>query len=363
MPDELTQRKDDHLRIVAEGAAAHTGTTLLECVQLVHQALPELALDSIDLSTRFFGKRLRLPFMITSMTGGTDHGARLNAELARMAGQLGIAFATGSQRVMLRYPERRGDFAVREHIPDGVLLGNIGAQQLREYAPEQITQLLHDIEADGLCVHLNPAHELAQDEGDRDFSGLLERIAQLTAQLDGRVLVKETGAGLSPQLLLALRDAGVGYVDVAGAGGTSWPKVELARAQTDEARAAGSLLADWGVPTAASTIAARAIMPPSATVVASGGIRTGLDCARAIACGADICGLAAPVLKAWLDGGADAVHALLARLGQELRPLLLLTSCKGVGALQGAPRVYTGQLAQWLAAWGLGENDNEASDG
>jgi isopentenyl-diphosphate Delta-isomerase len=353
MADELIQRKADHMRLAARPGAQHHGTTLLECVRLIHQALPELALSEIDLSTEFFGKRLKLPLMITSMSGGTEDGARLNRELAQAAAAAGSAFAVGSQRVMLRHPERQADFDVRRFLPPGaVLLGNIGAQQLAEYAPEQIANLAAAIDADGLCIHLNAAHELAQDAGERSFKNLLHHIALVADKLDGRVLVKETGAGLSPEALLKLRDAGVIYVDVAGAGGTSWPKVELMRAETPAARLAGEVLADWGLPTAFCTIAAARTLPDSARIVASGGIRSGLDAARALACGAHLAGLAAPVLSAWLDGGQPAVAALIARLETELRILLLLTGCRTVADLHRAPRVYVGELSDWLASYG-----------
>jgi isopentenyl-diphosphate Delta-isomerase len=255
--------------------------------------------------------------------------------------------------VMLRHPERRGDFDVRRYLPPGaLLLGNIGAQQLAEYAPEQVAELASAIDADGLCIHLNAAHELAQDAGERSFKNLLNYIALVADKLDGRVLLKETGAGLSPEVLLALRDAGVSYVDVAGAGGTSWPRVELARAETPAARLAGELLADWGLPTAFCVIAAARTMPDSARIVASGGIRSGHDVVRALACGAHLAGLAAPVLTAWLDGGAQAVTDLITRLAAELRILLLLTGCRTVAELHSAPRVYTGELRDWLATYG-----------
>jgi isopentenyl-diphosphate Delta-isomerase len=353
MADELTQRKADHLRLAAQPGAQHSGTTLLECVRLSHQALPELALSEIDPSVEFFGKRLKSPLMITSMSGGTEDGARLNRELAQAAAAAGIAFAVGSQRVMLRHPERRADFDVRRFLPPGaLLLGNIGAQQLAEDSPEQIAGLAGAIDADGLCIHLNTVHELAQDAGERSFKNLLHHIALVTDRLDGRVLVKETGAGLSPEALMMLRDAGVIYVDVAGAGGTSWPKVELARAQTPAARLAGELFADWGLPTAFCTIAAARTMPPIARIVAGGGIRTGHDVARALACGAHLAGLAAPVLIAWLDGGQAAVSGLIERLAAELRLIMLATGCATVADLQATARVYTGELADYLSTYG-----------
>ena len=353
MADELTLRKADHLRLAARPGAQHSGSTLLEYVRLVHQALPELALSDIDTSVEFFGKRLSVPLMITSMSGGTEDGARLNRELAQAASKAGAAFAVGSQRVMLKHRERKADFDVRRWMASGsVLLGNIGAQQLAQHPPEQVAELAAAIDADGLCIHLNAAHELAQDEGDRSFKDLLSYIEIVSDKLDGRVLVKETGAGLSPEALLALRDIGIIYIDTAGAGGTSWPKVELMRSTTPAARLAGSVLADWGLPTAFCTIAAARTMPGTARIVASGGIRGGHDVVRALACGAHVAGIAAPALTAWLEQGETGVAELLARLAAELRMLMLMTGCRNVEELHAAPRMYAGELSDWLATYG-----------
>jgi isopentenyl-diphosphate delta-isomerase len=348
MGEEVHKRKADHLRIVAEEDVAHSGGTLLGCVEFVHDALPELALEDIDTGVEFFGKRLSAPLMIASMTGGAQSAGELNRDMARVAGELGIAFAVGSQRPMLENPGCTGDFAVREHIPDGVLLGNIGAQQLLVTPLQDIVVLVEAIKADGICVHLNTAHELAQDEGERDFRGLLNSIARLVAQMDGRVLVKETGAGLSEEVVQRLASAGVSYIDVAGAGGTSWPKVESYRATEPLARAVGETFSDWGIPTAACIIAARAVAGEKPRIIGSGGIATGLDAARAIACGADIAGIARYVLLAYINGGGGGAKAYLERVIHELRTAMLLTGCRDCATLRRAPRVYTGALKDWL---------------
>ncbi len=347
--DSILKRKADHLRIVAEEDVEHRGTTLLECVQLIPEALPELALDEIDTQVEFFGKRLSAPLMITSMTGGAERGGELNRALARAAAGAGIAFAVGSQRVLLGHPDRLPEFAVRAAIPDGVLLGNIGAQQLREHPPARIAELVSMIDGDGICVHLNAAHELAQVDGDRDFRGLRELIAQLNEQLDGRVLVKETGAGISSTTVRLLAGRGISFIDVAGAGGTSWPKVESYRAGADLARVIGETFSDWGMPTAACIIGARRRARYDTCIVGSGGIVTGLDAARAIACGANLAGVARAVLLAYLADGAAGAGAFLARLTHELKVAMLLIGCRDLAALREAPRVYTGALRDWLA--------------
>jgi len=353
--DELPiqRRKSEHLRIVAEEDVLHSGGTLLDGVRLLHGALPELNLSEIDLSVRFLGKKLEAPLMITSMTGGAGFAAELNRGLASVAQRLGIAFAVGSQRVLWDHPEALPDFAVRQYIPDGVLLGNIGMAQVATQPLPRLMELATMIQADGLCVHLNPAQELVQPDGDRNFRGVEVPLAALVQMMDSRVIVKETGAGLSPRTIDHLRLCGVRFIDVSGAGGTSWTKVEMHRAEPGPQQLLGQLLSDWGVPTAVSLLAARRIYDKSAPfrlgLIGSGGIANGLDMARAIACGADICGLARPVLLAFMEGGEAAAEAFLRQRIDELRAIMLLCGAPNIQALQQAPRVYTGELRDWLS--------------
>ena len=345
----ISKRKSEHLRIVLEEEVTHRQPTLLEEIRLVHQALPELKLSGIDTGIDFFGRHLQAPLMITSMTGGAGVAGEMNRQLARAAARAGVAFAVGSQRILFRHPEMLPDFAVREQIPDGVLLGNIGAVQLLEYDLAQVADLVDRIEADGICVHLNAAQELCQVEGNRDFTGLLEQIGRLVERLEGRVLVKETGAGLSPATLRALCDTGVRYIDTAGAGGTSWTRVEHHRCPEGPERQLGETLADWGIPTAFSVIAARHLCTTDICIVGSGGVTSGLDCARVIAAGAHIAGFATAALRAWKQGGEQGVAALIDRLTHELRCTMLLTGSADVQALRDTSRIYTGELRHWLA--------------
>jgi isopentenyl-diphosphate Delta-isomerase len=348
---ETSRRKSEHLRIVLEEQVLHPEGTLLDGVRLVHQALPELDLSEIDTSAPFFGKRLAAPLLIASMSGGAEHTGELNHQLAAVAERCGVAFAVGSQRAMLEHPELRADYAVRPSIPSGVLLGNIGAPQLPQLSTETVAELGEAIEADALCVHLNPAQELVQPEGDRSFRGQLAGISALVERLKGRVLVKETGAGLAPETLQRLRTAGVLAVDVAGSGGTSWTRVEAHRAPPGPGREIGETLAGWGIPTAFCVVAARRILGEQACVVAGGGIRHGLDVARAIALGADLCSLARPVLVAWQAGGPEGAEVFVRRLMAELRAVLLLTGCRDLAALRVAPRVLGRELRDWLAVY------------
>lgn len=348
----ISRRKSEHLRLVAEKDVVHSQGTLLSDVFLIPQSLPELDFAQIDTNIGFFGKTLSAPLMITSMTGGADYAGKLNRALAKAAGHHNIALAVGSQRVMIKHPEVTPDFAVRRHIPDGVLLGNIGAVQLAEYPTRVIRKLVSDIDADGICVHLNIAQELMQKEGHRDFRGIIDQIGRLVDQLEGRVIVKETGAGMSPQCLQKLSSLGVRYIDVSGSGGTSWTKVEMYRAEDDLLKRTGQTFSDWGLPTAFSAFAARKICKADITVIASGGILTGLDAARAIAIGADIAGIARPALLAFLRQGEEGVDQLLMVLKNELRSAMLLTGAKDLNQLRNVPRLYCGRLREMLNDYG-----------
>ncbi len=359
---QTMRRKSEHLRIVSEDDVVHSGSTLLEDVNLMHQALPELDLDEIDLKTTFFGRTLDAPLMITSMTGGAEYSEEMNRGLALAAAREGIAFAVGSQRVMLKHPEVSAHFAVRKYIPDGVLLGNIGAVQLEEYPVDTIVNLVDQIEADGICVHLNPAQELVQNEGHRRFKGLTKSIEHLMDKMQGRVLIKETGAGISPQTAKKLKSLGVEYIDISGSGGTSWTKVEMHRANKGSLRQVGETFSDWGIPTALSVIAVRRTCGKKTQIVASGGIENGLDAARAIAIGANIAGFARSVLVSFLDGGTDGASDYINRIKHELRIAMLLTGSADVAQLSATQYICTGKLREWLQYYGWSEgirNGNE----
>ena len=348
MADEpaIAQRKADHLEVAASGRAEFARTTLLEHVHLVHQALPELALDEIELATELCGKPLAAPLVVTGMTGGTAEAAAINRDLARAAEAAGVAFGVGSQRAMAEHPELAATYAVRDVAPDVVLLGNLGAVQARALGPARAVELARRIGADALAIHLNPGQELIQAHGDRDFRGLVDAIARLVDASPIPIVVKETGCGLSPDAARALARTGVHAVDVAGAGGTSWIAVEALRAASgSDAAALGAELWDWGVPTAVSVVAcARANL----TVIASGGMRDGLDVARAIALGARAGGMAAPLLRAHRAGGLDGARAELGRVIASLRAVCLLAGCRRAADLARAPRHLGAPLRAYL---------------
>jgi isopentenyl-diphosphate delta-isomerase len=361
MPDSsISDRKADHIELCAEGDVGFKETsTLLGCVRLVHDALPDIRLSDVDTSLTLLGKKLRAPIVIAAMTGGTEQAARINRELAAIAEARGYGFGLGSQRAMHQRPATAATYRVRDVAPSTLVLGNVGVVQARSMTTSEVRVLLEEVGADALCVHLNPAMELVQPGGDRDFSHGLETIARLVEDAGVPVVVKETGCGISPAVGRRLRDVGVQYVDVSGAGGTSWVGVETLRAGAagdERSRALGSALWDWGIPTAASV----ALLAPLGfeTVVATGGVATGLDVARAIALGARAAGLARPVLKALLaerplgEAGRTGAEALLDGVEAELRAVMLLTGSRDLGALRRTPRVIGGELRAWLEELG-----------
>ncbi|MBN1948026.1 MAG: type 2 isopentenyl-diphosphate Delta-isomerase [Bradymonadales bacterium] len=338
------RRKRDHLDLFRlSSVEAKEGSTWLEHVHLVHQALPELDWDGIDLTAHFAGRTFQAPLFITGMTGGTDEAGEINRSLAALAQHLGIGFGVGSQRAMLQDPALLDSYRVREVAPDVFLAGNIGAAQIRDLSADQVRWLVEEIGADALCVHLNPAQEIMQPEGDRSFSGILQRLARLVAEIPVPIIVKETGCGISREAGLALKAAGVKAVDVAGSGGTSWTGVEILR-RRDGIDTQPETFWDWGIPTAATLLE---LHGQGLELMASGGIRNGLDAARAIALGAEVVGMASPVLQAYFAGGIDGARRFLERVIHELRIACLLTASAALPALQKAPHVLTGELLAW----------------
>jgi isopentenyl-diphosphate delta-isomerase len=346
----IGQRKADHIALCThEDVGFRRRSTLLECVRLVHDALPDMKLEDVDTSVRLFGKTLRAPLVIASMTGGTEEAGQINRELATIAEERGLGFGVGSQRAMHLRPGTGTTYRVRQLAPGTLLLGNVGLVQARTMPTSEVRLLVDEIGADALCIHLNPAMELVQPGGDRDFAHGLDTVRRLVRDLGLPLVLKETGCGISPAVGTRLRDVGVRHVDVSGAGGTSWVGVETKRAEAagDEgARALGEAFWDWGIPTAASV----ALLAPLGfdTIIATGGIATGLDVAHAIALGATAAGIARPVLRALTSGGRAGVTALLDGITNELRVAMLLTGSRDLTALGRAPRVIVGELVSWL---------------
>ncbi|MBV8149295.1 MAG: type 2 isopentenyl-diphosphate Delta-isomerase [Candidatus Eremiobacteraeota bacterium] len=334
-------RKADHLRINVERDVGAKGITSgFESYAFVHQALPEIDLADVDPSTELFGKRLDVPLLISCMTGGTPEAKRINQTLAAVAQQHHIAMGLGSGRALIESERTLDSFAVRAQAPDVLLFANLGAVQLNKgYAARECRRLVELLGADALVLHLNALQEALQPEGDTCFRGLLEKIARLCDELPFPVVVKEVGWGIAPDTVRALFDAGVAAVDVAGAGGTSWSEVERHRiAQPWRARVAGEF-AGWGIPTAQCVKGAREIAP-SGVVIASGGVRSGLDVAKALALGADLAGVAGPFLRA-ADESADRAGALALEFIETLRIAMFCVGARTIAELRGSQRLIS----------------------
>ncbi len=337
MTDDLMQRKLDHLEsVLHHDVNARTGTGFA-AIQFEHNALPELDFGAIDLHTTFLGRQLAAPFLVSSMTGGPARASHINETIAQMAQSLRIAFAVGSQRIALEGNHTAGfDSALRKHAPDVPILANIGGAQLLTWdGPELIRRAVGMIEADALIIHLNPIQEALQHGGDHNWSGILGRIEALVREESCPIVVKEVGFGISAATAKRLWNVGVRIIDVAGSGGTSWAAVEADRAYNLEAQRLGETFRDWGIPTARALMDVRAACP-DATIVASGGIRTGLDAAKAIRLGADMVGLAAAVLPAILDG-PKALELRFETIIAELKVAAFGTGSATLADLRHAP--------------------------
>jgi isopentenyl-diphosphate delta-isomerase len=324
-PTDIENRKTEHLRVCLEKDVQFTEiTTGLEQYRFQHCCLPELDRSDIDLSTTFLGKSLKAPILISSMTGGTSLAQLVNTRLAKVAQRYGLAMGIGSQRIALEQPEVASTFDVRHIAPDILLFANLGAVQLNYGCGwQECLKLVELLEADALILHLNPLQEWVQSNGDKNFKGLLDKIAQICLKLPVPVLAKEVGNGISSPMAQKLIEAGVAAIDVAGAGGTSWAKVESQRAKDQKQQHLGQVFADWGIPTAECITSIRAINS-SIPLIASGGLKNGLDIAKAIALGADLGGLARPFLKAAVES-ENAIDQFMNLLIAELEITLFCT--------------------------------------
>lgn len=325
-------RKAEHLEIALDRTMQVDRTYFEEWV-FEHEALPELSMTEIDTSVEFLGRRLAAPILISCMTGGTDVASRINARLAEAAQAARVAVGVGSQRKALEEGTHEATFRMRELAPDVPLLANLGAVQLNYgFGVDECRRAVEMIEADALVFHLNVIQEAIQPEGQTDFSSLLPRMAEVVEALRPvPVVVKEVGCGISKSTAERLAGIGVRIIDTAGLGGTSWARIEARRADD---RPLGELFADWGIPTPESIRAVASV--PGVTVIGSGGLRTGLDVAKAIALGADLAGLAYPFLQA-ADRSADAVVATIDTLVRELKIAMLALGARTLDDLQRTP--------------------------
>ncbi len=335
MTDDIARRKQDHLDVVRDQDVTSAVSAGWDRFRFVHNALPEIDLADVTLKVEAFGKRLAAPLLLSSMTGGTPETAAVNRRLAAVAQRLGLAMGVGSQRIALQAPRDITHFAVRDTAPDILLFANLGAVQLNYgFTAGDCAWLVDALGADVLILHLNPLQEALQAGGDTRFRGLIERIAEVCRRLAVPVVVKEVGWGLSAHVARQLAAVGAAGIDVAGAGGTSWSEVERHRATDPLLRAVASPFRGWGIPTAEALMDARAAVP-GGFIIASGGISNGIDVAKALALGANLCGLAAPAIQAVLRSEADGEFALRVVV-EQLRVAMFALGVASVAALRGS---------------------------
>lgn len=332
MTDPTNDRKIEHIRAIEHDELIDRDQRYFDRIHLTHRALPEIALEQVDTSVKFLGKTLSFPLLISSMTGG-DHELikTVNRNLAIAAEQTGVALAVGSQRVMFTHPGARESFELRQYAPNALLMGNVGAVQLNYgFGLEQCQQAVDILDADGLYLHLNPLQEAIQPEGDTDFSGLAKKIEKLVRELSVPVLLKEVGSGLSPADIELGMKQGIRYFDLAGTGGTSWSRIEYHRT-ADSSDTTGLRFEDWGIPTPLALQLAEPYQN-SASFVASGGLRDGIDMVKSVILGASLCGMAAPFLKPAMES-ADAVVQTIEQLRREFKTAMYLLGMSDVNKL------------------------------
>ena len=345
MAETTGKRKADHIKICLEKKAqARKATAGFEDIQLVHRALPEVNKEKINLSTSFLGKKFSAPLIVGAMTGGTEEATKINASIAEAVEKLHLGMGVGSQRAAIEDKKLEKTFSVaRKKAPTAFLIANIGGAQLvHGYSLREIKKAIEMIDADALAVHLNAVQEALQPEGQTNFKGVLAKIGEIAGELDKPVIVKETGCGISGEDAKSLEAAGVKAIDVGGVGGTSFAAVEYYRSSQKEM---GELFWDWGIPTVVSLI--EATQTVKIPVIASGGVRSGLDIAKSLALNAKLASISQPVLETAVKG-AKETQELLSQLIAELQNVMFLVGAENLEALAKVPLVIGGKTSDWL---------------
>ena len=339
MEDGINKRKTEHIRLCLTDEVEGVGkTTGLEGISFLHNALPEIDFHEISIETAFLNKPLQTPFLVSSMTGGSELAASINRNLGQAAEKRGWAIGLGSTRALLESDAHQASFEIRDVAPTVPIIANLGAVQLNYgYGAEACRQIVERTGADSIVLHLNSLQEVVQDGGDLNFRDLLPKIKEITSALDVPVGAKEVGFGIDGETAAKLHQAGIAYIDVAGAGGTSWSQVEKLRTEDPLRRAAAEAFNSWGLPTKDCLISVREHLP-DATVIASGGMKTGLDAAKAIAIGADMAGYARTLLQAATES-AEAVDKLMEQIEFELKMAMFGIGVKSVAELQATKRL------------------------
>lgn len=356
MSDQTEKRKANHIRIcLEENVQARHTTTGFEDALLVHKALPEIERDKIDLSTTVLDHKFSAPLIIEAMTGGTTESTEINAAIAQAVEQLGLGMGVGSQRAAIENPRLRDAFTItREKAPTAFLIANLGGPQIiRGYGVKEADEAIEMINADALAIHLNPLQEVIQPEGETNYAGVVSKIGEIAQAIDVPIIVKETGAGIAAGEAEMLKSVGVAGIDIAGAGGTSWAAVEYHRAKrlrNEDRQRLGEAFWDWGIPTAVSLV--EVVQSVHLTVIASGGVRSGTDVAKALALGADLAGVALPILRP-SKKGSEEVKKMLGFMIEELKNVMFLLGAESVQRLKRVPVVITGKTSEWLQARGF----------
>jgi isopentenyl-diphosphate delta-isomerase len=354
LAEETRKRKADHIKIcLNEAAQAKEAATGFADIQFIHRALPEVDRAKIDLSTTVFGHKFSAPLIVGAMTGGTAEATRINAAIAEAVEHLNLGMGVGSQRAAIEDPKLEKTFAVaRKKAPNAFLIANIGGVQLvHGYGVKEVKKAVEMIEADAVAVHLNALHEAVQPEGQTNFKGVLAKIAEIAGAVDAPIIVKETGGGIAAEDAEKLEAAGVKAIDVGGAGGTSFAAVEYYRSEvTSMEYLLGGVFWDWGIPTAVSLV--EATQTVKIPVIASGGVRTGVDMAKALALNACLASIAQPMLQTAVEG-ANETESKLSILIEELKNTMFLVGAENVQQLAKTPVVLIGKTAEWLRTRGF----------
>ncbi|MDP6641281.1 MAG: type 2 isopentenyl-diphosphate Delta-isomerase [Nitrososphaerales archaeon] len=353
LKNHLEERKREGIEVtLKENVQAKNSTTLLEDIILIHNALPEMNFDELDISTNFLNHKFSAPFIIDAMTGGTKEAAKINANLASAAEELGIGMGLGSQRAGLNSINTAETYAIaRKKAPSAFLIANIGGAQLIDgLSLKKIKKIIEMINADAIAIHLNPLQEMIQPEGEPKYKGVLDKISWISSEINVPVIVKETGCGISKEVAIKLEIAGVSAVNVAGLGGTSWAAVEHFRAEKRKMHnkaELGKLFWNWGIPTAVSLIEAKSSI--NIPIIASGGIRTGLDIAKCISLGASLVGTAQPLLSPAVKSSKEVITAI-DKMIYEFKTSMFVTGSRTVSDLTNSRHIITGKLLEWQMA-------------
>ncbi len=356
---DIEKRKQRHIRLsLEEDVQADIGTGF-EDVRLIHRALPEIDLDDVKTEIELFGKRLNNPLVISAITGGTEHAKEINSILASAAEEFGVGIGVGSQRIAIENPSLEHTFRiVRERAPSSLVIGNIGCPQLSlGWGVEEAKRCVDMIDADALAIHMNPLQEAVQVRGEARYRGVLNKIEDVVHGLESPVVMKETGCGIAFEDAAKLEGVGVAGLELSGTGGTSWAAVEHHIAKEEGKRdqeALGQALRNWGIPTAVSLV--ETSQSTKLKIIASGGMRTGLEMAKAIALGADAVGIARPFLLKAVEG-PDALRLHLENILLEFRTAMFLVGAESVEELRRVPVLVMGKTAEWLRLRGFDPED------